>query len=154
AGVRVERGVGGLPTALRARAGRSGPRVALLAEYDALPHIGHACGHNLIAAAAVGAFVALAPHAGVLGGGVEPIGTPADEGGGGKIKLLEAGVFAGIEAAMMVHPFDRDVVAHTTLAVKWLRMSFVGVAAHAAFAPWEGRSALTACLQTFSLVDA
>ncbi|MBK6536049.1 MAG: M20 family metallopeptidase [Deltaproteobacteria bacterium] len=152
-GHEVERPLGGLPTALRARAGRSGPRLAILAEYDALPEIGHACGHNLIAAGAVGAFLALAPLAEANGFRVDLVGTPAEEGGGGKALLLDAGVFEGVDAAMMFHPFDRDLVAHGTLANLWLTMTFHGQPAHAAAAPWDGNSALTACIQTFNLVD-
>ncbi|MEI8257218.1 MAG: amidohydrolase, partial [Deltaproteobacteria bacterium] len=152
-GLPVERGVGGLPTALRARAGVGGPRVAVLAEYDALPEIGHACGHNLIAAGAVGAFIALAAHVAELGGSVDLVGTPAEEGGGGKIILLDAGLFDGVDAAMMYHPFDRDLLAHNALANVWLTFEFAGAASHAAIAPWDGSSALTACLQTFQLID-
>jgi len=152
-GHEVERPLGGLPTALRARAGRGGPRLAILAEYDALPEIGHACGHNLIAAGAVGAFLALAPLAEANGFRVDLVGTPAEEGGGGKALLLDAGVFEGVDAAMMFHPFDRDLVAHGTLANLWLAMTFHGQPAHAAAAPWDGNSALTACIQTFTLVD-
>src|SRR4051812_10850880 len=103
-GVKVERGVGGLETAFRARIGSGSPTIAILAEYDALPEIGHACGHNLIAGSAVGAFLALAQQASALQGSVEIIGTPAEEGGGGKVKLLQAGVFQGVDAAMMFHP--------------------------------------------------
>jgi amidohydrolase len=155
AGVRVERNLGGLATAFRARAGTSsGPRVAILAEYDALPEIGHACGHNLIAAGAVGAFLALARHAPALGGQVELIGTPAEEGGGGKIRLLQAGVFEGVEAAMMYHPYDRDLLSNPALATTRLALTYHGAPAHAAIAPWDGQSALTACLETFRLVDA
>ncbi len=153
----VERPFGGLATALRARCGTSGPRVAILAEYDALPHVGHACGHNLIAAGAVGAFVAVAsvlreqaPH---LHGGADLVGTPAEEGGGGKILLLEAGAFEGVEAAMMFHPFDRDLLAHPTLANVWLHFDFYGKASHAAIAPWDGQSALSAVTNTFHLID-
>ncbi len=154
-GLTVERGVGGMDTAFRARAGKpGGGRVAILAEYDALPEIGHACGHNLIAGGALGAFLALARRASELGGEVELLGTPAEEGGGGKIKLLEAGAFAGVDAAMMFHPFDRDLLAHPTLANSYLTFTFRGHASHAAVAPWDGASALTACLQTFQLIDA
>jgi amidohydrolase len=153
-GVPVERGTAGLPTAFRARLeGKAGPRIAVLAEYDALPEIGHACGHNLIAAGAVGAFLALARQGAALGGRVELIGTPAEEGGAGKIRMLEAGVFKGIDAAMMFHPFDRDLLAHPALASFWVEMSFTGSPSHAAVAPWDGRSALTACLETFRLID-
>jgi amidohydrolase len=153
-GVAVERGTGGLPTAFRARlGGETGTRIAVLAEYDALPEIGHACGHNLIAAGAVGAFLALARLGPKLGVRIELIGTPAEEGGAGKIRLLEAGVFAGLDAAMMFHPFDRDLLAHPALASFWVEMSFTGSPSHAAVAPWDGRSALTACLETFRLID-
>jgi amidohydrolase len=153
-GAEVERDLGGLPTAFRARLGKgTGPRVAILAEYDALPEIGHACGHNLIAGGAVGAFAALAKLADQLPGTIELIGTPAEEGGAGKVRLLEAKVFEGIDAAMMYHPFDRDILAHPALASLWLAMTFRGQPSHAAAAPWEGKSALTACTSTFHLID-
>jgi amidohydrolase len=152
-GYTVERGVAGLATAFRARAGQGSPRVAVLAEYDALPGVGHACGHNLIAAGAVGAFVAAAAVVDRVGGEVVLLGTPAEEGGGGKITMLEAGTFEGVDAAMMYHPFDRDLLAHTTLASLWLTFHFQGVPSHAAIAPHAGRSALTACMDTFRLVD-
>jgi amidohydrolase len=152
-GARVERGVGGLETAFRARVGEGSPKIAILAEYDALPEIGHACGHNLIAGSAVGAFLALARHAANWQGSVEIIGTPAEEGGGGKIKLLEAGVFEGVDAAMMFHPFDRDILAHPALCSMRIAITYQGVPAHAAAAPFAGKSALTACLETFRLID-
>ncbi len=152
-GTTIERGVGGLATAFRARVGAARPKIAILAEYDALPEIGHACGHNLIAGSAVGAFLALARHAPHLAGSVEIIGTPAEEGGGGKIKLLQAGVFEGVDAAMMFHPFDRDILAHPALCSMRLAMTYQGVPAHAAAAPHAGKSALTACLETFRLID-
>jgi amidohydrolase len=152
--VPVERPFGRLETAFRARAGSGArPRVAFLAEYDALPEIGHACGHNLIAGAAVGAFLALARYEKAFEGTVELFGTPAEENGGGKIRLLEAGAFEGVDAAMMFHPFDRDVLAHPALTSQRLVATFHGAPAHAAFAPWDGKSALTACLDTFRLVD-
>jgi amidohydrolase len=150
----VERGLAGMPTAFRARAGTpGGPRVAILAEYDALPEIGHACGHNLIAASAVGAFLAAAPVAARAGGEVVLLGTPAEEGGGGKIKLLQGGAFDGLAAAIMFHPLDRDLLAHRALASLWLTFTFRGRPSHAAAAPHEGASALTACLDTFRLID-
>jgi amidohydrolase len=153
-GYRVERGIGGMPTALRARAGDGkGPRIAILAEYDALPGVGHACGHNLIAAGAVGAFVAAAAVAGKVGGEVVLLGTPAEEGGGGKIEMIKAGAFDGIDAAMMFHPLDRDLLAHPALASLWLAVDFHGTPSHAALAPHAGRSALTACMDTFRLID-
>ena len=152
-GAQVERGVGGLETAFRARIGRGSPKIAILAEYDALPEIGHACGHNLIAGSAVGAFLALADQGAALPGCVEIIGTPAEEGGGGKIKLLQAGVFEGVDAAMMFHPFDRDILAHPALCSMRIAMTYTGVPAHAAAAPFAGKSALTACMETFRLID-
>jgi amidohydrolase len=140
----VERGVAGMPTALRAQAGPpNGPRVAILAEYDALPGVGHACGHNLIAAGAVDA----------AGGQVVFLGTPAEEGGGGKIEMIKAGTFDKVDAAIMFHPFDRDLLAHPALASVWLTFDFRGSPSHAALAPHAGRSALTACMDTFRLVD-
>jgi amidohydrolase len=153
-GFEVERGLAGMPTAFSARAGKKGgPRVAVLAEYDALPEIGHACGHNLIATGAVGAFLAAAHSAEAAGGEVVLFGTPAEEGGGGKIKMLEAGCFDGLDAAIMFHPFDRDILAHPALASIWLTFTFHGKPAHAAVAPHDGASALTACLDTFRLID-
>ncbi|HKO49756.1 MAG TPA: amidohydrolase [Polyangiaceae bacterium] len=152
-GAKVERGLGGLETAFRARVGSGSPRIAILAEYDALPEIGHACGHNLIAGGAVGAFLALARHCSAWQGSVEIIGTPAEEGGGGKIKLLQAGVFEGVDAAMMFHPFDRDILAHPALCSMRIAMTYQGVPAHAAAAPFAGKSALTACMETFRLID-
>ncbi|HEX6493780.1 MAG TPA: amidohydrolase, partial [Candidatus Dormibacteraeota bacterium] len=104
-GLAVRTGVHDLPTALIAEAGDGPLTIAVCAEYDALPEVGHACGHNVIAAAAVGAGIALARVADDIGVRVRVIGTPAEEGGGGKILLLERGVFAGVHAAMMVHPF-------------------------------------------------
>jgi amidohydrolase len=149
-----ERGVAGMPTAFRARAGTAGGACAgILAEYDALPGLGHACGHNLIAAGAAGAFIGAASVAATVGGEVVLLGTPAEEGGGGKIAMIRAGTFDGIGAAMMFHPFDRDLMAHTTLASLWLTFEFRGEPSHAALAPHEGKSALTACLDTFRLID-
>ena len=153
-GFEVEQGVAGMETALRAKRGNpKGPRVAILGEYDALPEIGHACGHNLIAASAVGAFLAAASVVDRSGGEVTFLGTPAEEGGGGKIKMIEAGCFEGFSAAMMFHPFDRDILAHGALASTWLVMTFRGAPAHAAAAPHDGNSALTACMDTFRLID-
>ncbi|MEO7111424.1 MAG: M20 family metallopeptidase [Polyangiaceae bacterium] len=153
-GFKVERGLAGMPTSFRARAGKSGgPKIAILAEYDALPDIGHACGHNLIAASAVGAFFAIARVAEKLGGEAILLGTPAEEGGGGKIKLIDAGAFEDVAAAMMFHPFDRDLLAHPALANSYVRLDFHGRPSHAAAAPHEGKSALTACMDAFRLID-
>jgi amidohydrolase len=153
-GFEVEVGLGGMATAFRARRGKpGGPRVAILAEYDALPEIGHACGHNLIAAGAVGAFLAAAEVAERAAGEVVLLGTPGEEGGGGKIKLIDAGAFEGFDAAIMFHPLDRDLIAHHALASLWVTFAFHGTPSHAAAAPHDGKSALTACMDTFRLVD-
>jgi amidohydrolase len=152
-GLAVERGVGGVETALRARVGKGGgARVAILAEYDALPEIGHACGHNLIAAGALGATLALARVA-ELPGEVVFLGTPAEEGGGGKIRLIEAGFFEGLDAALMFHPLDRTLLWQGALAMTRVTVVFHGTPSHAAAAPWDGSSALRAVIQTFNLVD-
>src|ERR671933_627209 len=106
-----------MPTALRAKKGKGGPKVAILAEYDALPEIGHACGHNLIAAGAPRGAPAPPRARGEPPGGGVFLGTPAEEGGGGKIKLLEAGAFEGFDAAMMFHPYDRTLLTNPALAM-------------------------------------
>ena len=155
-GFEVEHGLAGMPTALRAKKGGPGPasaRVAILGEYDALPKIGHACGHNLIAASAVGAFLGAAAVVERTKGEIVFLGTPAEEGGGGKIKMIAEGVFEDIDAAMMFHPFDRDMLAHRALASMWMSMTFRGAPAHAAAAPHDGKSALQACMDTFRLID-
>ena len=117
AGFAVERGVGGLPTAFRAelQGDQPGATIAILAEYDALPDVGHGCGHNIIATSALGAGLALARAAEGFAGRVLVIGTPAEEGGGGKIILAEAGVFGDVDAAMMLHPSTRSIV----LRARW-----------------------------------
>ncbi len=153
-GFEVEHGLAGMPTALRAKKGTaSSPRIAIIGEYDALPDIGHGCGHNLIAASAVGAFLGAAAVVEKTKGEVVFLGTPAEEGGGGKIKMIKDGVFEDVDAAMMFHPFDRDILAHSALASMWVAMTFRGAAAHAAAAPHQGKSALQACMDTFRLVD-
>lgn len=154
AGLNVEKPFGNLETAFCARFGNpTGPKIAILAEYDALPEIGHACGHNLIAAAALGAGLALASVQELLPGEIVLMGTPAEEGGGGKIKLIEAGAFDGIDAAMMFHPFDRTVLSLDALARHTLYLDFKGKPSHAAAAPWDGHSALSGVIQTFNLID-
>ena len=115
--------------------------VAVCAEYDALPDIGHACGHNIIAATAVGAGLALAAVADEVGLAVRVLGTPAEEGGGGKILMLERGAFAGVHAAMMVHPWPTEHLTGSCLAVAHFDVSYTGREAHASAAPWEGVNA-------------
>lgn len=150
-GFRIERGAGGVPTAFRAvhPAAKPGPRVALLAEYDALPELGHACGHNLIAVIAVGAALGLATLKKDLPGTLVVLGTPAEEGGGGKLKLIEAGLFRDLDAAMMVHPADQTLVDRGSLAITEVGIEFHGISAHASSEPDKGVNALDAVIQTF-----
>ena len=140
-GLSVREGVYELPTALESRAGDGELVVALCAEYDALPDVGHACGHNIIAATAVGAGLALASVADELGLSVRVLGTPAEEGGGGKVLMLERGAFAGVHAAMMVHPWPTEWLTASCLAVAHFDVHFSGREAHASAAPWKGVNA-------------
>ena len=145
AGFTVEKGICDLPTAFVARAGSGPLHLALCAEYDCLPGIGHACGHNLIAAMAVGAAIATAQVADDLGVTIRVIGTPAEElGGGGKIRLLQGGAFAGVHAAMMVHPYPTDNVAPLMLANAHFSVRYTGKEAHASAYPELGINAADA----------
>jgi amidohydrolase len=155
-GFQVERGVGGVATAFRAtvKGGGDGPTVAIMCEYDALPGIGHACGHNIIATSGAGAGAALAAVRPRLPAGrVQVIGTPAEEGGGGKVKLLRAGVFEGVDCAMMIHGFDRTILHQDLLGIVRTTFEYAGKAAHASADPWAGVNALDACIQTFNAVS-
>ena len=143
-GLSVETGICDLPTAFVATAGSGPLLVDICAEYDALPDIGHACGHNVIAAAAVGAGVALAPVADDLGITVKVFGTPAEEGGGGKILMLERGAFDGVHAAMMVHPYPFEMPVMNCLAVAHVDVHYHGKAAHASAFPDRGVNAADA----------
>ncbi len=153
-GIPVERHAYGLDTAFEARAGDQGPTVAVLCEYDALPGIGHACGHNIIATAGLGAGLAAAALADEIGGRVVILGTPAEEGGGGKIIMAERGALEGIDAAMMVHPAGDDLDSMTVVAVRQVVASYRGSAAHAAAAPEKGRNALDAAVLGYMNVAA
>ncbi|MFQ6393199.1 M20 family metallopeptidase [Nocardia sp. KC 131] len=140
-GFEIEMGVAELPTAFRASYGSGELKVGICAEYDALPEIGHACGHNIIAAAAVGAGIGLAEVADALGITVVVLGTPAEESGGGKVLMLERGAFDDIAMAMMVHPGPFDIVDARSLALADLSVTFHGREAHASAAPELGRNA-------------
>lgn len=155
-GFEVIDGAGGLPTAFLARAGveRPSATVAFLAEYDALPSLGHACGHNLIAASSIGAALALQPLLPALGGQVVVVGCPAEENGGGKIALVKAGLFAGIDAALLVHPSNRTELFKCALAMRALGVEFFGKSSHAAAAPHLGINALDAVLLSFTNLNA
>ena len=155
-GYEVQRGVGSLPTAFIGRAGTSGrhPRIAILMEYDALPEVGHACGHNLIATAGLGgALGALAGLGRDVPGELLAIGTPGEEGAGGKIIMLEEGAFADIDAAMMFHPGTHNWLVRHATASAHVTMKFYGKAAHAAGSPQLGRNALNALIHTFVMID-
>jgi amidohydrolase len=155
AGYFIETGIGGLETAFRATLGDDSiPRIAILAEYDALVGLGHACGHNLIAAAAVGAGIGLAKIYPKLTGQIQVIGTPAEEGGGGKILLANAGIFNNVDAAMMFHPASKNLVLRRSLADSELKLEFLGKASHAAAAPEEGINALDALILTYNNINA
>jgi len=155
-GFAVERGYAHLATSYRASAtGRTGgPTVAILAEYDALPDIGHACGHNLIALMGTAAAVGVRAVLDGLPGKVLAIGTPAEEGGGGKVALVRAGGFDDVDVAMMVHPSSRTLSHRTSLASNRVDVEFYGRAAHAAAQPDRGINALDGVLQTFNNVNA
>jgi amidohydrolase len=149
----VEKGIGGLPTAFRADYGAGRPVIAFLAEYDALPRLGHACGHNLIATSAVAAGLASRKAMDALGGRVVVFGTPGEELYGGKAIMAEAGAFTDVDIAMITHPGGGSRVLMNTLACETLNVEFRGVAAHAAGAPELGVSALEAMLQSFNAVN-
>ncbi|MBI5788284.1 MAG: M20 family metallopeptidase [Candidatus Schekmanbacteria bacterium] len=154
-GFAVNTGIANLPTAFQAVYGKQpSPAIAFLAEYDALPALGHACGHNLIAASSIGAAVALQQACPDLPGRILIIGTPAEEGGGGKILLARAGIFAGLDAAMMVHPDSRTELVKRTLAMTSIKVTFHGKAAHAAATPYQGVNALDAVILSFNAIGA
>jgi len=152
-GFHVERGIAGLATAFRATYGQGGPRIALLAEYDALPKMGHGCGHNIIAASAVGAAVASKSIVDQVGGSVVVLGTPGEEVFGGKIDMVKAGTFKEIDVAMIVHPNLRNMVSIQALACSSLEVEFFGRPAHAAAQPYKGINALDAMILAFTSIN-
>jgi amidohydrolase len=153
-GFTVERRLAGMETAFRARYGDGTPRIAILAEMDALPGLGHACGHNIIAAAAIGAALALRQVLEPNEAGVVVLGTPAEELGIGKVELIKAGVFTDIDYAMMVHPSSKRQVLKHYLGLAKVRLIFTGKPAHAAAYPEEGVNALDGVIQTFNGINA
>lgn len=152
-GFEVNHPTHGLETAFEATAGSSGPRVVICCEYDALPEVGQACGHNIIATAAMGAGIALAGLADDLGIRVTVLGTPAEEGGGGKVALIDAGAFEDAAASMMVHPSPTDVVDPSIQARASFTVEYFGKESHAAFAPDHGINALDAYVQAYMNVS-
>ena len=156
-GFEVEKGVGNVETSFLARPADckpSRPTVAILAEYDALPKIGHGCGHNLIAAASLGAVAALRLILGDEAGGLVLVGTPAEEGGGGKVRLAEAGVFEEMDAAMMFHPGSTNIPGKGMLGRIKFNIEFFGRSAHASGTPDKGINALDALILAYSSINA
>ena len=152
----VEKNTAGLKTAFTAvaKGKEGGPAIAFLSEYDALPEIGHACGHNIIGAASLGAGIAIKSIIKELNGEIYVVGTPAEEGGGGKIIMMGKGVFKKIDISLMVHPFNKTYTFLPSLAVKPIEFIFYGKAAHAAISPEEGLNALDAVVQTYNSINA
>jgi len=152
-GFSIERGICELPTAFRGSYGVDKPAIAILAEYDALPDLGHACGHNIIAACAVGAGVAAKLAIDQFGGSIVVIGTPAEELYGGKATMIDRGAFNDVDIAMMVHAGVYDVATIQVLACQHLEVEFFGKAAHAAGQPEAGINALEALVQSFAAIN-
>lgn len=153
----VTKRLAGLPTAFAATfdTGRPGPRVAIFCEYDALPEIGHGCGHNVIASAGLGAGLlvkSLLAADPTLGGTLVVIGSPAEEGGGGKVPIINSGALDGLDAAMMLHPSGENLSAMRTLSRSGLQITFTGRAAHAAVSPERGINALDAAVLTLTAI--
>ena len=156
-GFEVEKGVGNVETSFLARPADcrpSRPTVAILAEYDALPKIGHGCGHNLIATASLGAVMALRRVMGDTAGALVLVGTPAEEGGGGKVRLAEAGVFEEMDAAMMFHPGSTNIPGKGMLGRIKFTIEFFGRSAHASGSPDKGVNALDALILAYSSINA
>jgi amidohydrolase len=157
-GFAVERGTAGLPTAFIGSYGMGDPVIAFLSEYDALPEVGHGCGHNLIGPSAIGAGICAKIAADALGGTIKVYGTPAEEVGGGKPVMVDQGLFADLDAVMMFHPYPGElnsaVTGGASLALRALDMTYRGKSAHSAFAPWEGRNALDGVIQLFNALNA
>jgi amidohydrolase len=152
-GYAVEHPAGSLATAVRGRItggkGTDGPRIGILAEYDALPGLGHGCGHNTMAASGVGAAIALAAVRDAWAGEVVFLGTPAEERGSGKAIMIRDGLFEGLDAALLYHPCDRNHVECAPLASEDVTVTFTGLQSHAASDPWKGRNALDAMIALF-----
>jgi amidohydrolase len=155
-GFRVERGTLDIPTAFIAEydSGKPGPTIAYLAEYDALPEVGHACGHHLICMMSIGAAVGLKSVLDKTGGRIRVYGTPAEETKGAKVPMAAAGLFDDVDAAMMTHPFYTYERSGTSLAMDAIQFEYFGKAAHAAASPYEGVNALDAVLMLFNSINA
>ncbi len=152
-GFQIEAGIAGLATAFKATYGQGTPRVAVIAEYDALPKLGHACGHNIIATSSVGAGVAAKVAVDAFGGSIIVIGTPAEEIFGGKIDMVKAAVFDDMDVAMMVHPSTLNSATILALALNNLEIEFFGKPTHAAAYPHKGINALEAMISSFNSIN-
>lgn len=153
-GFNIKKAIGGLETSFRAEYNckSQGPTIAFLAEYDALPEIGHGCGHNLIATMAAGAAIGLKEVANCINGKIVVLGTPAEEAGGGKIKMIEEGCFDDIDYVLMMHPCTRNLICRGGLATRIIDIVYHGKSAHSSF-PEGGINALQAVIQTFNMID-
>ena len=152
-GLTVEVGAFGVPTGLEAETG-DGPTVCVMSEYDALPEIGHGCGHNVIAAAGLGAAIGLSVVASSAGGRLKYLGTPAEEGGGGKVIMARNGAMNDVDVAMMVHSAGADLTTIDAIALQQLLVQYYGEESHAAAAPHRGRNALDAAVLGYMSVAA
>ncbi|WP_445486941.1 M20 family metallopeptidase [Niallia sp. 03133] len=152
----VETGTCSLPTAFTATydSGKEGPVIGFMAEYDALPEVGHACGHNLIGTMSVAAGIGLSKVLNEIGGKIIVYGTPAEETKGGKVTMAETGIFSELDVAMMVHPLDNYIKSGSSLAMDAIQFEFFGKSAHAAASPHKGINALDAVIQTFNSINA
>lgn len=153
-GFAVERGAYGLATAFKAVTGSGSPTIAIFCEYDALPGIGHACGHNLIAISGLATGIALKAALGEGDGTVLVLGSPAEEGGGGKIQMMERGALSGVDAALMLHPSPGDAAWPSMIALEQVNVEYFGRNAHAGAAPWAGVNALDAIVMAYASISA
>ncbi|MEO6398515.1 MAG: M20 family metallopeptidase [Tepidiformaceae bacterium] len=153
-GFAVERGAYKLPTAFKATCGTGSPTIAVFCEYDALPGIGHACGHNLIAISGLATGIALNAALGEGNGTVLVLGSPAEEGGGGKIQMMERGALSGVDAALMLHPSPGDAAWPSMIALEQVNVEYFGRNAHAGASPWAGVNALDALVMAYTSISA
>ncbi|MBI5327246.1 MAG: M20 family metallopeptidase [Deltaproteobacteria bacterium] len=151
---KIEKGVAGLETAFMARFGSGRPSISFLVEMDALPQIGHGCGHNISGIASIGAAIAVSKIISKTGGSIVVLGTPAEEIGVGKIAMIKAGLFDGLDCAMMTHPSSKRIVSRIFLGLIRLNLHFKGKPSHASAYPEEGINALDAVIQTFNAISA
>lgn len=152
-GFAVERGAYGMPTAFKAVTGSGSPTIAVFCEYDALPGIGHACGHNLIAISGLATAIGLKAALGEGNGSVLVLGSPAEEGGGGKLQMIEAGALEGVDAAMMLHPSPADSAWPSMIALEQFTVEYFGRNAHAGASPWAGVNALDAMVVAYTSIS-